>query len=130
LRRYIGTVREENLLANLKARLSTLKSCGLEVLSLEPHPKDGGVFVKFRYNTEGRESTLSALESDLRQHIEKRGGLPSWLAWPRGNIWLVKGRPWREVFDQADSWTALDLQDRTWIVSLPLWSTLCSKAWK
>jgi hypothetical protein len=97
IRRYIGIFREESLLSGLEAHLSTVKTHNFEVLSLEPHYKDGGVFVKFKYNAKDQESALLAIEHDLRQHTQQHSGLPSWVGLSGGNIWLVKGRPWREV---------------------------------
>ncbi len=83
-------------------------------LELQPHPKDGGVFVRFSYDAgatsndtqadlnidEGR--TLETLENDLREEVNKHGPLPSWLG-PLDihsnirSLWLVKGVPWREA---------------------------------
>ena|ERR1700722_18411743 len=96
-RRYIGIFREETLLSRLKDRLSTVKTHNFETLSLEPNYKDGGVFVKFKYDAGDRDSALATIENDLRQYARRKGGLPSWLGLSGGNIWLVKGHPWREV---------------------------------
>ena len=96
-RPFIGILREEGLLARIHGHLSAVNTHNFEVISLEPHYKDGGVFVKFKYNAEDHKSALSAIENDLRRHIETHGGLPSWLGLARGSVWLVKGNPWREV---------------------------------
>jgi hypothetical protein len=64
---------------------------------LEPHKKDGGVFVKFKYNAEHPEEALKAIENDLRDIVVKKGGSPSWIGLKRGTAWLVKGKPWPEV---------------------------------
>ncbi|OBZ75791.1 Mitochondrial escape protein 2 [Grifola frondosa] len=81
LRYYIGYLRQETLLERLRDILSNVETYGFRVIALEPHVKDGGVFVKFQYTTE-----------KAREH----GGVPSWYGLPRGNIWLVQGKPWRE----------------------------------
>jgi hypothetical protein len=99
-RYYVGLGREESLLAAVKARLSNLKAHDFEILSLEPHHKDGGVFVKFCYSsasTGDQASALATIEKDLRNNAQEYGGFPSWTGLTRGDIWLVKGRPWREV---------------------------------
>ncbi|KAI0079001.1 hypothetical protein K474DRAFT_1592893 [Panus rudis PR-1116 ss-1] len=96
LRYHIGYAREESLLARLSALFSKVDKHGFRVLSYEPHAKDGGVFVKFAYNANTSESTLDDLLETLRDNAVKHGGVPSWFGLPHGNIWLVKGRPWRE----------------------------------
>ena len=69
-----------------------------ELLSVDPHIKDGGVFVRFRYlNLDGSTAALEVVEEQLREHVEKEGGLPSWAGLERSHIWVVKGRPWLEV---------------------------------
>jgi hypothetical protein len=86
------------LLTKIRAQLSGFNAHNFEILALEPHYKDGGVFVKFKYNpAEDQKSTLSAIESDLQRHVQERGGMPSWLELTSGTVWLVKGNHWREV---------------------------------
>ena len=97
LRHYIGTIREDNLLCRLNALLSSVKTHGFEILSLEPRHKDGGVFVKFKYYPEGNDAALEIIENDLRREAARKGGIPSWIGINRGNVWVVKGTPWREV---------------------------------
>ena len=84
-------------------------------LELQPHPKDGGVFVRFSYDSIGVTSddthtdlninesrVLETLEHNLREEVNKHGPLPSWLG-PLDihsnirSLWLVKGVPWREA---------------------------------
>lgn len=54
------------------------------------------MFVKFRFNSE-EEQAIEDIVEDLRIASEKKGGLPSWIGIRPGNIWAVKGKPWREV---------------------------------
>lgn len=75
---------------------------GFSTIAVEPHPKDGGVFVRFRYtpslttDADARDALKdiqAALESEALEH----GGVPNWMGWKTGSIWLIKGRPWKEV---------------------------------
>lgn len=90
-------MREEALLEQLETRLSRVKAHAFKVLSLEPYPKDGGVFVRFSYDGQGQQTAVDDIERDLKGEIESQGGMPSWLGLSGGSIWLVKGRPWKEV---------------------------------
>ncbi|CAL1704048.1 unnamed protein product [Somion occarium] len=96
VRYYIGIFREETLLGRLGSLFEDVQKHGFHVVSLEPQKKDGGVFVKFKYNADDSDAALNEILSDLRVTVEKHGGVPSWLGLPRGNVWLVKGQPWRE----------------------------------
>lgn len=73
--------------------------------------KDGGVFVNFQYypkepsgienigapRTASTTTTaLAEIEQTLTEHIVAKGGLPSWLGVRHGNVWKVRGTPWRE----------------------------------
>lgn len=97
LRHYIGIFREETLLTRLSNILSSVKIHDFQVVSLEPHQKDGGVFVQFTYNTGEPASALKSLQKTLREEAGKRGGMPSWIGMAKGDAWLVKGTPWKEV---------------------------------
>ena len=97
LRHYVGIVREETLLNSLEALLSSVKTHGFKILALEPHRKDGGVFVKFQYSAAHSDEALVTIENDLKNQVAKGGGAPSWTGFKAGNVWLVKGTPWREV---------------------------------
>lgn len=98
LRHYIGVLREDTLLDRLHKLLSDVKVQDFRLLSIEPHAKDGGVFVRFQYKTSGEDNaSLNAILQELKQAATMHGGIPSWIGIPTGSIWLVKGRPWREV---------------------------------
>lgn len=98
LRHYIGVLREETLLERLHKILDSVKAQDFHVVSLEPHPKDGGVFVKFQYrNQDGSDAALNAILQELKESTAKHGGIPSWIGLPTGSAWLVKGKPWKEV---------------------------------
>ncbi|KAF8163083.1 RNA12 protein-domain-containing protein [Crassisporium funariophilum] len=102
LRHYIGIFRQEHLLSSLQTRLEALSSVhNFHPIELQPQRKDGGVFVRFSYNTDPElvgdpDKQLSAIESALREENAKHGALPSWVGLGGGNIWLVKGSPWKE----------------------------------
>lgn len=97
MRAYIGYLREDTLLERLHDLLSKVDTHNFEILSLEPHTKDGGVFVKFKYHATEHDSALQLIVQNLRNHVHSHGGVPSWVGLPSGEIWLVKGRPWLEV---------------------------------
>lgn len=106
-RHYIGIFREETLLSRVSALLNSVKTYGFQLKSMEPHHKDGGVFVKFGYNPGATEDeALSKILEELRENVTKNGGMPSWIGVPQGNVWLVKGKPWREVSAQYIWWTS------------------------
>jgi hypothetical protein len=84
-------------LEHLHERLETVKTHDFHVLELQPHKKDGGVFVRFAYNPHDDQNALETLQRDLRHEADKHGGLPSWSGLNYCNIWLVKGRPFIEV---------------------------------
>ncbi|KAI0721515.1 exonuclease [Cerioporus squamosus] len=96
LRSYIGYAREDTLLQRLRTLLSKVNTHGFELVSLEPHIKDGGVFVKFRYNASDSGNALETILENVRNHVHSHGGVPSWWGLPSGEVWLVKGSPWRE----------------------------------
>ncbi|OSX64663.1 hypothetical protein POSPLADRAFT_1044153 [Postia placenta MAD-698-R-SB12] len=103
VRRYIGYFREEVLLDRLRSVLADVKVHGFKVLNLEPHPKDGGVFVRFRCNASSNDAALSEVVHSLRQYTAEHGGVPSWAGLSGGNVWLVKGKPWREDMNRYAS---------------------------
>jgi hypothetical protein len=72
---------------------------GFEPVTVESRAKDGGVFVKFKYNGQDGERALHDIVTSLKRQSASKGGIPSWsgLKYSEGDIWLVKGTPWREV---------------------------------
>ena len=96
-RYYYGKLRQEYLLDGLKNLISTVHTHGFNPISIEPHVKDGGVFVHFEYTSSQSEDVLSTIQSDLRNYIHSKGGVPSSAGIRRGDIWVVRGQPWREV---------------------------------
>ncbi|TRM59397.1 RNA12 protein-domain-containing protein [Schizophyllum amplum] len=103
-RYFIGRLREDRLLHNVRSTLSSVRDHSFEILSVEPYHKDGGAFIKFKYV--GDEETLSSLERTLKELTRKAGGLQSWTGLKRADIWLVKSRhPWLEDMDRWPSMT-------------------------
>ncbi|KAK7015902.1 mitochondrial escape protein 2 [Paramarasmius palmivorus] len=100
LRRYIGLLREENLISSIQERFCNSNIDDFQLVSVEPHPKDGGVFVKFRYNSAIQEDQV---EQELRERARKHGGLPSWIGRRVQGIWLVRGSPWKEDMNRFAS---------------------------
>jgi hypothetical protein len=87
------------VLSQLSDLLFSVKTHAFSVISLEPYKKDGGAYVRFTYDpgAVNDEEALSAIEKDIRDKVAERGGIPSWIGLRRGNVWRVKGTPWREV---------------------------------
>ncbi|KAG6811871.1 hypothetical protein H0H92_005447 [Tricholoma furcatifolium] len=102
-RHYIGLLREEDLLDLVKSRLEEVTAYDFKVVSLEPHEKDGGVFVRFSYSAKDQEAALTSIQSELFNLVERDGGFPSWLGLNKGRAWVVKGTPWREDMDRYAS---------------------------
>ncbi|KAG6833499.1 hypothetical protein H0H87_006071 [Tephrocybe sp. NHM501043] len=95
-RHFIGLLREESLLDALKCRLEYVRAHGFKIVSLEPHKKDGGVFVRFAYTASDSEVALKTIEHELSEVTTTHGGVPSWLGLSKGKVWMVRGTPWRE----------------------------------
>jgi hypothetical protein len=59
------------------------------------------VFVRFTYagaaNDTDNDAVLAEIEASIHAAEEKVGRVPHWAGLRSGSIWLVKGRPWREV---------------------------------
>ncbi|ESK85972.1 hypothetical protein Moror_9473 [Moniliophthora roreri MCA 2997] len=100
LRRYIGLLREENLLSAIQERFSASDLDGFRLVSVEPHPKDGGVFVKFRYSPVIQESEI---EQKLGELVRRHGGISSWTGRRVSDVWLVRGSPWKEDMNRFAS---------------------------
>ena len=96
-RYYYGQLRQERVLNALSELVSGVHTHDFKSISIEPHVKDGGVFVLFEYTPSESENTLSNIQSDLRNYVQSKGGVPSSAGLRRGNIWVVQGQPWQEV---------------------------------
>ena len=96
-RYFFGHLRQERLLDTLSQHITQVHTHGFKPISIEPLVKDGGVFIHFEYTPSQSEDVLTNIQSDLRNHIQSQGGVPSSAGLRRGNIWIVQGQPWREV---------------------------------
>ena len=68
------------------------------LISLEPQIKEGGLFVRYRYqDLDNDGAAASVIEEQLRTTLADQGGIPSWANLDRSEVWAVKGDPWREV---------------------------------
>ncbi|TDL27233.1 hypothetical protein BD410DRAFT_740017 [Rickenella mellea] len=104
LRHYLGDLREEEFIGRLEAILDSVHTHGFKYLSVEPRIKDGGVFVKFQYDSAAEEDKAADdIVNDLRAAAKTKGGFPSWLNINPGNAWIVKGQPWREDLNRFAS---------------------------
>jgi hypothetical protein len=94
LRQYIGAIREDSLTARLQEIFSAVHTHGFTPLEFKSHPKDGGIFVRFRYTpgpgteTDIRDA-LDGIRTSLEKEASKQGGIPNWIG--------LKGKPWNEV---------------------------------
>jgi len=78
--------------------LSTSGVPNFTLVSLEPQMKEGGLFVRYKYQDLGDDGTaVQMIEEQLRTSLADQGGIPSWANLGRSDIWAVKGIPWREV---------------------------------
>jgi len=78
--------------------LSTSGVPNFTLVSLEPQMKEGGLFVRYKYQDSGDDGTaVQTIEEQLRASLSDQGGIPSWANLGRSEIWAVKGIPWREV---------------------------------
>ncbi|KAI0048209.1 exonuclease [Auriscalpium vulgare] len=93
LRYYFGLFRQEAVLQDISSILQDAQNDDFLPVSVEPHVKDGGVFVRFHH---APDADLNALLVRLRAHVRSKGGVPSSAGLRRGDIWLVQGSPWRE----------------------------------
>ncbi|KAM6500724.1 RNA12 domain containing protein [Amanita muscaria] len=103
-RHWIALFREHHVLDSVHSRLQSVNTHGFRLVSVEPHRKDGGVFVHFQYQQDGSHSEPDKILSQVKLAFEKHGGFPSWIgSHHKGNIWLVRGTPWKEDMDRFAS---------------------------
>ncbi|KAJ3728841.1 RNA12 protein-domain-containing protein [Lentinula raphanica] len=96
-RRYFVEPRKNILLTNLKERFNNVNTHDLRILSVDPHFKDGGAFIHFKYKTrEEEEQALKNIEESLKKEARNHGGITTWMGSRTPNVWLVKGSPWTE----------------------------------
>lgn len=88
--------RKETLLDELRSLFSNVKDHGFKIVAVEPHEKDGGAFIRFSYDA-AAENAEQDIVQRLKDLAAQHGGVPSWYGVSRGDIWPVKGTPWREV---------------------------------
>ncbi|KIY67682.1 exonuclease [Cylindrobasidium torrendii FP15055 ss-10] len=100
-RRYVGFFLQDSLVQKVESTLSAYKSHGFKVESIEPHQKDGGVFVKFSY-VASEQVDAQTIERELQQALQRKS-MPTWLGTPGGRPWLVKGGPWIEDMNRYPS---------------------------
>jgi len=96
IRSYIGSFREETLLHSIRHCLSSVKEQDFNVVSLNPHPKDGGVFVHFKYDSPDPDNALHKIREAVENQL-KCQGITSWWGKQLHKVWIVRGHPWPEV---------------------------------
>ncbi|EFI28416.1 exonuclease [Coprinopsis cinerea okayama7 len=106
VRYYVGLLRQDFLLSSVLSKLTNVKQHNFQVIDVEPHPKDGGVYVRFSYTepAEQPDSTaLQEIEESVREEANRHGGFPTWTGVSAGNAWLVRGQTWREDMNRYAS---------------------------
>ena len=99
IRYWIGILRQDHLTEAIRSMLSTSGTPNFSLVSLEPQLKEGGLFVRYRYQDFDHDGTaVKVIEEQLRAGLADQGGIPSWANLGRSDIWVVKGNPWREVW--------------------------------
>ncbi|KAG8798261.1 mitochondrial escape protein 2 [Serendipita sp. 398] len=121
LRHYIAASQQLRVMSSLQDTLDRITLPGFQVEKLEPRQdcicsrpnpylqfttfyriKDGGAFVKFKYmqvsskDTEEPPLDTPSLEAELKKQIRSLGGIRTWIGNHAGDVWLVRGRPWKE----------------------------------
>ncbi|KAF5391771.1 hypothetical protein D9757_001714 [Collybiopsis confluens] len=81
IRRLFVNSQQESLVNNLKERFSTVTTHDMQVTNVDPHLKDGGVFVHFKYKatTQDDEIALKNIEESLKTRLKERGGITTWV---------------------------------------------------
>lgn len=98
IRFLIGMLRQDHLTEAIRSVLSTANVPNFTLVSLEPQLKEGGLFVRYRYQDSGDDgAAVITIEEQLRTSLADQGGIPSWSNLGRSEVWAVKGVPWREV---------------------------------
>jgi hypothetical protein len=98
IRYWIGRLREDHLTEAIRSKLSTPGVPNFSLISLEPQFKEGGLFVRYRYQDFDDDGTAAdVIEEQLRTSLAEQGGIPTWANLDRSEVWAVKGNPWREV---------------------------------
>ena len=65
--------------------------------------KDGGAFVKFKYTEPAKVEDgvvpleTPSLEAEIKKRLHEIGGVQTWVGNKGGDVWLVRGKPWKEV---------------------------------
>ncbi|KAF4578617.1 mitochondrial escape protein 2 [Pleurotus pulmonarius] len=79
VRSFMFRLRQDTLLAELKAKLSRVQAHKFTILELEPHLKDGGVFVHFKYALpdSGEEDLTSTEDSEDPHPIDSTSSTTS-----------------------------------------------------
>jgi len=91
-------LRQDHLTEAVRSMLSTADVPNFTLVSLEPQLKEGGLFVRYKYQDLDDDGTaVKTIEEQLRTTLADRGGIPSWANLGRSEVWAVKGIPWREV---------------------------------
>ncbi|KAI0030739.1 RNA12 protein-domain-containing protein, partial [Vararia minispora EC-137] len=96
LRYLLGQFGQEQVLSHTRKVLSDFHAHDFQLVSLDPHMKDGAVFVRFKYAPGSpEEDVLSEIESAVRAHFDKHNGVPA-SPFCTGSAWVARGKPWRE----------------------------------
>ncbi|KAF8337623.1 RNA12 protein-domain-containing protein [Cantharellus anzutake] len=107
IRYLFATLRQPAIMDRLAAIFKDIDVHGFKLLNLElPRSKDGGVFAEFQYTAPDPEEipySLAEIQEVLRKSARDHGGVPSWSGLRQGDIWLVKGKPWKEDLDRFPS---------------------------
>jgi hypothetical protein len=124
IRHLLARANSPRVMSLLKQTLDKINTHGFRVESIEPRYaqglccqnvmlmkrrpyriKDGGAFVKFKYTKRAEEAKAEgekpterpSLEADIKKQVKDAGGIRTWLGNATGEVWLVRGKPWREV---------------------------------
>ncbi|KAF5372862.1 hypothetical protein D9758_001752 [Tetrapyrgos nigripes] len=102
-RRYLGDLREETLLGSIRDSLASVKVQKFQLVTLDPHPKDGGVFVRFKYQASNEDHALKTIKEEIEKCFVESGGVSSWIGRRRTKVWVVQGNPWPEDMNRFAS---------------------------